>query len=30
MGNLSDDPFNVLTKILLNKQNRFKEGRDIL
>ena len=26
----ADDPINVLTKILLDKQDRFKEGRDIL
>ena len=26
----ADDPINVLTKILLDKQDRLKEGRDIL
>ena len=26
----ADEPINVLTKILLDKQDRFKEGRDIL
>ena len=26
----ADDPINVLTKILLDKQDRYKEGRDIL
>ena len=26
----ADDPINVLTKILLDKQDRFKDGRDIL
>ena len=26
----ADEPVNVLTKILLDKQDRFKEGRDIL
>ena len=26
----ADDPINVLTKILLDKQDKFKEGRDIL
>ena len=26
----ADEPINVLTKVLLDKQNRFKEGRNIL